>query len=89
MTLTEFAWAVYVYCTILGASETSGLRSRRRNREVGGVEHSAHLVGLGRDVVYDVPPTRSEREEWAERLGLVVLFEDGHDHLQPRDWKPG
>lgn len=37
------------------------------------------------------PPTihRNEREEIGARLGLRVLVEDDHDHLQPLDWKKG
>lgn len=89
MTLTEFAWACFVYCTLTGASETSGARTRARNALLGGVEHSAHLVGLGRDVVYDESVPLYERQEWAKRLGLRLIDEGDHDHLQPLDWQAG
>jgi len=89
VTLTEFAWAAYVYCTLTGASETSGARTRARNDLVGGVPHSAHLVGLARDVVYDEPIALEERQAWAQRLGLRLVVELDHDHLQPLDWRAG
>ena len=33
--------------------------------------------------------SRSHRSAVAERLGLRVIFEDDHEHLQPADWKAG
>lgn len=89
MTLTEFAWAVYVYCTLTGGSVTSWIRTRKRNDQVDGVPHSSHLVGLGVDVVYDDVPPDPDRFDWAERLGLKVIAEFDHDHLQPRSWRAG
>lgn len=89
MTLTEFAWAVYVYCTLAEASVTSWIRTRPRNDRQGGVLHSAHLVGLGVDVVYDEPPSLAERDEWADRLGLKLIAEGDHDHVQPKGWRAG
>ena len=89
MTLAEFTWAVFAYCTVTGASVTSWIRTRTVNGAVEGVPHSAHLVGLGADVVYDVRPLEAERREWASRLGLLVLMGDDHDHLQPLGWRAG
>jgi len=89
VTRGEFAEAIYTYCTMLGASATSALRSKHHNQLVGGVAHSAHLVGLAQDVVYDATPPQGERENWAARLGLRVVIEDDHDHLQPADWTRG
>ena len=31
----------------------------------------------------------TEREQLAQRLGLKLVHEDDHDHLQPVDWLPG
>jgi len=89
MTRGEFAEAVYTYCTLLGGSVTSWIRTDERNRGVNGVEHSPHLVGLGADVEYDSPPTFQVRAEWAGRLELRLILEDDHDHLQPLDWRAG
>jgi|GEM_PF-3455551 len=89
MTLAEFAWAVYAYCTLTGASVTSWVRTRARNDLLRGVAHSPHLIGLGADVVYDEPLGDVERREWARRLRLVLVTEPDHDHLQPEGWRPG
>ncbi len=34
-------------------------------------------------------PAVTEREQLAERLGLKLVHEDDHDHLQPAEWLPG
>jgi len=93
VTRAEFQEKAYTFMTVLGASETSGYRTPRRNREVKGVEHSPHLVGLAVDVTYDggVFPAPGVAAEWASRLGLALVREldKGHDHLQPADWQAG
>jgi murein endopeptidase len=88
MSYAEFAEAVAQYCRLTGASVTSWWRTPSRNRQVGGVPHSAHLVGLAVDVVYDAPPPQTERQNWARRLGLKLIAENDHDHLQPLGWTP-
>ena len=87
--LTEFALAVFVYCSIFDGSVTSWIRSKKRNAALGGVPHSGHVVGLGCDVVYDVVPPEDERRAWAGRLGLLLVIEGDHDHLQPATWRAG
>ena len=88
MTLAAFAEAVTRYGALAGASATSWFRTREHNTAVGGVAHSAHLVGLGCDVVYDGSTLSVEwRTEWAARLGLRLIPEGDHDHLQPSDWR--
>jgi hypothetical protein len=90
MTRSEFAEAVFTYCQITSASVTSGERTRVHNAAVGGVLHSAHLVGFARDVVYDAPIlTLETRRDWALRLGLFLIVEGDHDHLQPLGWTAG
>jgi len=89
MTRGEFAEAVFTYCHVLGASGTSAERTRLHNRDEKGVHHSAHLVGLARDVIYDELPSLAERRDWAGRLGLILVSETDHDHLQPADWRAG
>ena len=88
-TPADFYDRVLTYCAVLNASTTSGRRTRTHNTNVGGVAHSAHLAGLAFDVVYDQPVPGAEREGWAHRLGLKVVVEGDHDHLQPETWSPG
>jgi len=89
MTIGEFAEAVAQYCQLTGASETSGGRTAEHNQKVGGVPHSAHRYFRGRDVIYDAPVPLPLRREHAHRLGLMLIAEDDHDHLQPADWPRG
>jgi len=84
-----FARIVQVYCARTGASGTSWIRTEKHNKAEGGVAHSAHLVGLALDVTYDAPVPLAERIEWAARLGLRLITDDDHDHLQPLDWRAG
>ena len=89
MTLAEFWNAAFTYSQLTGASQTSGLRSQKHNQSVGGVPFSAHRFGLAVDVVYDTPLPDAEREQLAKRLGLRIVIEGDHDHLQPSDWIAG
>jgi hypothetical protein len=89
MSYSEFCAAIAQYCALTGASVTSWWRTPARNVAVGGVTHSAHLVGLAVDVVYDAAPSQAEREQWARRLGLRIIAEGDHDHLQPIGWQAG
>jgi len=87
MTPAGFAINVQTYCLRFDASITSYLRTASHNEKVGGVAHSPHLLGLGADVVYDKPVPLAVRQRTAQALGLLVLEEGDHDHLQPLDWK--
>jgi hypothetical protein len=93
VTRAEFAEAAFTFMAVMGASQTSGFRTARHNKKVGGVERSAHLVGLAADVVYDggAFPAPGVAGAWASKLGLVLVREldKGHDHLQPADWRKG
>ena len=77
-----FSDKVLALCLIYDCSETSGFRTEKRNKAVGGVPNSRHKVGLGRDIVLDVPVRTEEVCRAARRLGLWVLVEDDHIHLQ-------
>jgi hypothetical protein len=81
--------SVYLYCRLLGGSVTSGPRSSKRNALVGGILDSPHVFGFGADVVYDDEPPAARRQVIAARLGLRLIVERGHDHLQPTWWVPG
>ncbi len=86
MTREAFAAAVYSYARRFDASVTSWIRSPHHNAEVGGAAESPHVTGLGVDVVYDVQPKRDDAASYAALLGLRLLRESDHDHLQPLDW---
>lgn len=89
MSPDQFLDALRAYCSITGASVTSFGRTWEHNREVGGVPRSAHIVWLAADVVYDADRPPADGPEWAGRLGLRLIREGDHDHLQPLDWRKG
>lgn len=89
MDLGAFRVSVLVYCYQFEARERSGIRTPRGNKHVKGVTYSAHLVGLGADVVYFERPPLEHAKRWAQQLGLKLVREGDHDHLQPLDWKAG
>lgn len=63
-------------------SVTSWIRSPERNATVGGVADSRHLYGLAVDVVLDRGADRPAFEAAAKTLGLQVIFEEDHLHVQ-------
>lgn len=89
MTIGEFAEAVRVYAVITGASATSWGRTKKRNAVVGGVPYSAHRFWLGVDMVYDDAIEEQDAKEIAKRLGLRLIREGDHDHLQSAEWPAG
>lgn len=61
-----------------GANVTSWWRTPKKNREVGGVVNSRHLLGLA----WDVQPKNQQMWEYLEGLGLKVLPMDAYpEHL--------
>ncbi len=89
MSTVEFLDALRAYCAALGASVTSYGRTTAHNVTVGGVKYSAHRAWLAADVVYDVIPPELDRQQLARRLGLLLVVEGDHDHLQPIGWSAG
>lgn len=91
MTVGEFAEAVAMYCLLHGGSITSWGRSTKHNKDVGGVPGSPHRFWRGADVVYDDPATMADplAIEYARRLGIKIVQEGDHHHLQPLDWAAG
>lgn len=89
MTIGVFAESVREFCALTGGSITSWIRSQTHNTAVGGVPQSAHRYGLGADVVYDQAQDAIVATDTAKRLGLRLIREGDHDHLQPIDWMAG
>ena len=63
-------------------SVTSWIRSRGHNFRVGGVSDSRHLFGLAVDLVFDPGSDMSGFNEKAAQLGLQVVVEGDHLHVQ-------
>lgn len=84
MSPADFWNALVLYCLCTDGSVTSYLRTPKHNELVGGVPDSAHQIGLAADVVYDdlTELPESKRLRMAERLGLELIIEGNHDHLQ-------
>ncbi len=81
-----FADKVLALCLIYDCSETSGFRTEKRNKAEKGADDSRHLEGLARDIVPDDRTKDHEISHAAKRLGLWVLIESDHIHLQePRN----
>lgn len=83
MYVEEFAVRIYSLCRKFNGSVTSWVRTAKRNSLVGGHPQSEHLVGLGADIVWDDPPALAEVQVVAVDLGLKVVRENDHDHIQP------
>lgn len=77
-----FAVAVFRYCSRVGGSVTSWIRTPRRNLSVGGVMRSKHVSGLAVDVVVESYVTCDDRHLLAADLGLKLVIESDHDHLE-------
>lgn len=86
MTIEQFAAALHALCHPYGGSITSWGRTNRHNRYVGGVEGSPHIWWLGADVVWDKLPALGELQVLARSLGLMIVREGSHDHVQPWGW---
>lgn len=89
MAPAEFLDALRSCCARFGASVTSYGRTPLHNDAVGGVPGSAHQFWLAADVVYDAFVPEPARRLVGTRLGLRVIVEPDHDHLQPIDWPAG
>ncbi len=77
-----FADKVLALCLIYDCSETSGFRTDMRNTAVGGADDSRHKEALAKDIVPDDVRQTHEIKHAAQKLGLWVLVESDHIHLQ-------
>lgn len=78
----EVCLAVRTLCQLHRLSVTSWWRSPARNKSVGGTRNSRHLMGLGVDLVPDVGESRAEVMATARKLGLQVVDEQDHIHIE-------
>ena len=89
MTPHEFLDAMMQLASRHRFRETSGYRARVSNTNVGGKLFSAHQYWLARDIILEPGESLEETKESTRRLGLLVIDEGDHLHLQPLDWKAG
>lgn len=90
MTPHDFLTALMQLASRCPFRETSGYRSAWGNAHVGSTtRYSAHQFWLGRDVLLDPGVDKGYFVEAARRLGIKVLDEGDHLHLQPLDWAAG
>jgi len=84
VTLEDFRGRVALVLKLYPGSETSGHRSKKRNRLVGGGKFSWHLIGLAVDIVLDSMTYRSRKGcvGFARRIGLDAVDETDHIHLE-------
>lgn len=83
MTFVEFCLTVRTLGRIHGLSVMSWGRTVEHNRRVGGIPNSWHLDWLAVDVVLEDPRAFDAVKADAERLGLDVVCEADHVHLEP------
>ncbi|MDP3940549.1 MAG: D-Ala-D-Ala carboxypeptidase family metallohydrolase [Deltaproteobacteria bacterium] len=83
MDLAAFALAVVAYRRGLNGTVTSWGRNAGDNKAVDGVPNSRHLYDLAADVVPGAGFTAERRRRYGHSLGLWVLVESDHDHLEP------
>lgn len=83
ISVVKFITIVLVLRVQFAFSVTSWIRTHLRNKQVGGADESLHLCGLGLDIVLDNPADSESFIKRANRLGLKVINEGDHLHLQP------
>ncbi len=86
MTRTEFDAICGTLEVEFPISQTSGRRTLEHNKKVGGSPASFHLSGRGRDYVWDKDTRLNRIATFTRRvkgLGLKLIPEGDHDHLQP------
>ncbi len=87
MTVGTFAELVSVVGTLYGFSVTSWGRSLIHNKQEEGAEFSAHPCWLGVDGNLDDARNKPAFIRRCGQVGLKVLDEGDHLHVQPADWR--
>lgn len=83
MNLLQFLSAVVTLRILVPFSITSWCRTPTHNEAVGGVPNSFHLLGLAVDIILDNPEQVRALSAQAVRMGLEVIIEGDHLHLEP------
>ena len=84
MDILKFAALVITLRTKWFFSVSSWGRTVTRNKALGGVEGSNHLLWLGMDVILEPMVKNIDFEADAAKIGLQAIFEKDHYHLQPK-----
>lgn len=83
MLLGEFWEKAVLLCKEFDGSMTSGVRSEKRNAQVGGAGLSWHVTGLACDVVLDDPAKKAAFIQRGKMYGFPYILDEGdHVHLQ-------
>jgi hypothetical protein len=82
MTRSEFLERVNSLHAQFQFSETSGWRTAKRNKMVGGMPTSKHLNGFAVDCVLDDPAHANDFKVAIKAVGLSFLDEKDHIHVQ-------
>lgn len=85
MNIGSFWHFVTVLCHSYDCRVTSGPRSIRWNKEVGGVPTSYHLSGLAADVAGFAQGQKNDLVSFCNRNGVLTVDEGDHIHLQPKN----
>jgi len=80
--MLEFVFIILHVAVTYKFSVTSWIRTPKRNKHVGGHPHSKHLLGLAVDIVPDDPDDKAIIMLTFRKLGLMVLDEGDHIHVQ-------
>jgi hypothetical protein len=85
VTVGDFAERLVLVALVVPCSVTSWGRSAKHNAapDVAGHPDSWHRLWLGADVVLDSPADEKSFARQCARLGLRVLDEGDHFHVQP------
>lgn len=80
--ISEFNEKIMMICMKHNCSVTSGYRTEKRNRMVGGHPDSQHLLGLAADIVPDDWDSADDIVFDCHRMGLIAIVEKTHVHIQ-------
>lgn len=82
----QFQLFVKQACDLFSMSETSGHRTVKRNKVVGGAPSSQHLTWKAKDLVPDELLRMAEIKLWFESKGLYVEpLDQAKDHIHVDD----
>lgn len=83
MEYLSFCERIRILSDKFACSATSWGRSDKRNKQVGGHPKSRHLNWCAVDIVLDDEADKFRFTELAKTLGLRVVDEQDHLHIQP------